>query len=270
MRPKFQTPSEHDLSPPSGPNSLISPNKFQKTKDLDCDHESTTIECDTVELTSTSYEADIEKVKSIAGIIRQLRGKNDYPATANQLESAYDCAGTLIDDLFQANYDLRVKLNKTIAHNDKLTEENERLKSSRTLPGETLQQHENSTELAAIVLDNSRRKTYAELLKSTKQHFRNMNLPKESVDHVRPGPKGKTIVVCTSEIDKVKILESLKTQVDLGAREAKERRRTLMVKNVPTSVKDTDFIKEISENDDRFSAEKLELVRSFKVGGGDP
>lgn len=239
-------------------------------------HQLTTTESDEDDdkTSPNPYQSEIDKIKTIGGIIRYLRNKKDYLATAAQLQSAFDCVGTLIDDLQQDNYDLQqtnhdlqAKLDEFHSHNDRLTNEIEYLKSSHMNTDEPIQQ-DNPAELPVIVLENPTKKPYSEILKSTKEHFRKIKLSKDAVDHVRPGPKGKTIVVCATQNDKTQLLESLKTQTELGAREAIERKRTLMIKNVPTSIKDVDFISDIMENDCRFTPDNFTLLRSFNLRDG--
>lgn len=195
---------------------------------------------------------------------------NAFKYVRSAIEDLHNDKVDLFEDLRELkkeNLSLISELDASVAEKEKMESEIKEMKSTYPILDDTMK--ENTSELSVIVLENPIKKPYAEVLKATKQHFRNMNLPKEAVDHVRPGPKGKTIVVCASETDRTHILESLKTQTDLGARKAKERKRTLLIKNVPTSIKDSDFMAEVIENDDRFTTENMKLLRSFKIGGGD-
>lgn len=157
------------------------------------------------------------------------------------------------------------KLAETNVENRKLNAELAGLKTKEPM---LAGQQESVAELSVVVLDNPA-KPYSEVVKTAKDLFRDNNLCKDSIDHIRPGPKGKTIVVCSSESDKTRVLESLKLQKDLGAREAKECKRTLLIKNVPISIKDTCFVSKAIANDYHLTEENFTLLRSFKIGGGD-
>lgn len=268
----------------SGPSLLAcAPNKIQKS--FDCNHALPDIERDE---NGNFFEPAITKQSDIIAALlkpfldkRKLGAQRQLPLdTAAKLQTVYKYIETAIIESIadnrklkaelanahNENQKLQVKLADSAATNKKLEAELSTLKSAEPMQ---IGHQDNSAELTVIVLENPTQKPYAEVAKAAKEIFRSINLPKESIDHLRPGPKGKTIVVCTSEQEKAHILESLKTHENLGARVAKERKRALLIKNVPISFKDSELIAEIIANDYRFTAENFTLVRSFKVGGGD-